>query len=395
LRVAIITNTLYEEIVPLAKHLSEFSEIDLYSIVSRSGAGRQIFFESDDLWRNEKPGVLPPEHTDRYVNECFRSYIDGDFENLVLYFSDLSFIKPMSLRTAVRSAAYLRQKKYDVIHFNGTSLLFYVLRWLMRNRPFVLTTHDPMPHSGEDSLDYALFRKLLNRQTRIQHVLHSRELRLQFLRDYPGIPPNNVNAIYYGRHEWLNYWRQPVQAEANEILFFGRISPYKGIEYLIQAAKEIRKDVPDLKVTIVGPGNFYFDTRPLAGDTTFEIINRYVSNQELARMIQKSALVVCPYTDATQSGVVMTAFAFNKPVVSTAVGGIPEAVIDGVTGKLVPPRDGQALARAITGLLNDRRKLAELSLNIEREYSTGSFSWSHIANQTLEVYNRAISGFTH
>lgn len=389
MKVAIITNTLYEEIIPLAKHLANHINVDLYSIISGTGCGKQIFFESDNLWQKEKPGIIKDIGNKDYINKEFKTYIDGKFQNYALYFKNLAFIKPRNLLLSYKIALFLKKKNYDLIHFNDINLLFYLLKVFMTKTTFVLTTHDPIPHSGEDDLNKKIIRKLMNRLTTIQHILHSTTLKIEFIKNCPRIFPEKINVIYYGIHEWLNYWRHRVIPDKNKILFFGRISPYKGIEYIIKAAKIVRKTIPYLKFTIAGNGKYYFNIRPIKNDDTFEVINRYIPNKELVSLIQKSSIVICPYIDATQSGVIMTAYTFNKPVIATSVGGIHEVVEDNITGKLVPPKDSLSLAHAIIELMNNGNRLAEMSKNIERIYSSGKFSWNHIAKQTFEVYKKA------
>ena len=388
-----ITNTLYDTTIPLCKHLSDYLNIDLFSLISGSGSGKQIFFEYDDLWEKENTGIIKNIDNKNYINEIIKFYINGKFQNYALYFKNLAFVKPRNLFLSYKIASFLKRKNYDLIHFVGTSLLFYLLRLFIKKIPFVLTTHDPVPHSGEEYITNKFIKKLLNRQTAIQHIVHSDTSKIDFKKNFPKILPAKINVIYYGRHEWLNHWKQPIDTDKSNIIFLGRISPYKGIEYLIEAAKTARKIIPYLKVTIAGNGKYYFDIELIKNDNTFEIINRYIPNNELVSLIKKASLVVCPYTDATQSGVIMTAYTFNKPVVASKVGGILDVVEDNITGKLVPPRNPQALANAIIELLGNNNKLAKMSKNIERIYSSGKFSWEYIAKQTIEVYKKTISEF--
>ncbi len=135
------------------------------------------------------------------------------------------------------------------------------------------------------------------------------------------------------------------------LLFFGYIRGYKGLSYLIEAMPLIREKVP-AKLLVVG--EFYDDTAPytelverlkLADAVRFE--NRYVANEEVEAFFVASDLVILPYVSATQSGIVQIAIAANRPVVVTDVGGLSEAVSEGKTGFVVPPRDPAALARAV------------------------------------------------
>ena len=100
-------------------------------------------------------------------------------------------------------------------------------------------------------------------------------------------------------------------------------------------------------------------------------------------------VIVCPYTDASQSGVVLTAYAFGKPVVATRVGGLPEYVEDGVTGLLVPPRNPQALAEALVRLLRDPDTQRTLSQGIRHNEA---LSWESIIKRTISVYEQVLSG---
>jgi glycosyltransferase involved in cell wall biosynthesis len=119
------------------------------------------------------------------------------------------------------------------------------------------------------------------------------------------------------------------------------------------------------------------------------LINRYVSNEELVCLIKNTRIVICPYIDATQSGVVMTAFAFNKPVIGTNVGGMKEVVVDGFTGKLVPPKDPNQLSIAIVDLLKNNSLRKYLESNIKQLGVKSKFSWSNIAEQTIQVYKKS------
>lgn len=97
-----------------------------------------------------------------------------------------------------------------------------------------------------------------------------------------------------------------------------------------------------------------------------------------------------PYKTATQSGVLMSAYAFNKPVIVSRVGDFPNTVIDAKTGIIVPPDDVEALTDAIdTMIFSDR---AEMSKNIEYMFSDESsdYSWKKIARKMSSTYNEIL-----
>jgi glycosyltransferase involved in cell wall biosynthesis len=136
------------------------------------------------------------------------------------------------------------------------------------------------------------------------------------------------------------------------MLFFGYVRPYKGLRYLIEAMPAIRKRVGAELVVV---GEFYEDSAPyielvekfgLTGAVRF--VDRYVGNEEVETFFVASDLVVLPYLSATQSGIVQVAIAFDRPVVVTAVGGLPEVVSPGRTGFIVPSRNPTAIAEAVS-----------------------------------------------
>lgn len=137
---------------------------------------------------------------------------------------------------------------------------------------------------------------------------------------------------------------------ARVVLYFGLIRRYKGVDLLLEAIKELG-DVPDLKVLIVG--EVYSDRERLAEllrglpPGRADLIDRYVPNEEVAQYFRAADLVVLPYRSATQSGVVPIAYACDRPVVVTNVGGLPDSLLEGRSGYLVGPEDPAAIAGAI------------------------------------------------
>ena len=123
----------------------------------------------------------------------------------------------------------------------------------------------------------------------------------------------------------------------------------------------------------------------------YEIIDRYIPNEEVAELFQKAAIVVLPYIEASQSGILNIAYAFATPVVVTKVGALPEVVDDGETGLIVPPSDPEALAKAVVTILSDDKLRNEMGKNALKKAET-DLSWDRIARTTVETYREALWG---
>ena len=116
-----------------------------------------------------------------------------------------------------------------------------------------------------------------------------------------------------------------------------------------------------------------------------EWIHRYVGVRELAGLLKKALFVVCPYKDATQSGVVQTAFAMGVPVVASNVGSLPSVITNNVNGILVPPCNAKVLADAIIALAGDMELLKSFEVNIQSKWKK-DMGWNEVANDYIQVY---------
>jgi glycosyltransferase involved in cell wall biosynthesis len=179
---------------------------------------------------------------------------------------------------------------------------------------------------------------------------------------------------------------------ANRVLFFGRIWKYKGLDHLIRAQPRITAAVPDAKIVIAGEGDDFEPYRRLMDrPDRFIVHNRYISGPERDELFRQASVVVLPYIEATQSGVVPLAYAFGKPVVASNTGALSEAVDDGITGRLVPPANHSALATAVIELLRNPALRRAMGAAGQRKLQTER-SPHVVAQQAKSVYLQAIQG---
>ena len=283
---------------------------------------------------------------------------------------------------------FLKKERFDIIHCD--TLLSEDMKFMFgMTKKWIQTIHDPFPHTGEVSK-----RKIKAYHNTITNanllVLLNNNQKQKFC-EYNNLPLNKVIINRLGVYDNIRMFVHEKQTqEKNNILFFGRISPYKGVEYLCEAMKKVRKHIPDATLTIAGGGKIYFDIGPYKQLGCIEVKNQYIGMEELASLLNKSSLTVCPYTDATQSGVIMTSYSLGKPVVATNVGGLPEMIENDRTGKIVPPKDNEALADAIIDLLSNKNKLEQMSNYILEQYYKGKKSWAHIADCYIESYHNIL-----
>lgn len=135
------------------------------------------------------------------------------------------------------------------------------------------------------------------------------------------------------------------------LLFFGFVRHYKGLRYLLSALPAVYKEFP---VRLLVAGEFWEEERPYhelveqlnLGDAV-RFYNQYIPNEDLTTFFSAADVVVLPYLEATQSAVAQLALGFERPIIATSVGGMPETIHDGETGLIVSPGDAQHLSAAI------------------------------------------------
>ncbi len=184
-----------------------------------------------------------------------------------------------------------------------------------------------------------------------------------------------------------------LQVDAKMMLFFGFIREYKGLKHLIKALAVLKSRGSRLmseEFILFIVGDFgsdeskeeYVSLIEAEGVSSYiRIIDGYVPDIEVEKYFSACDLVVLPYESATQSGIVQIAFGFEKPVIATRVGGLPDAVEDGATGLLVEPKNPEALAEAIEEIFD--KGMEGFSENIRA--SKYKFSWERMVDTIGEL----------
>ena len=281
---------------------------------------------------------------------------------------------------------FLIRKGFNLIHvvwpLNIYEFVLYILK-----RKMILTVHDPFPHTGNDTFIVRLRRKVAFALVPRFIVLNKAQVQ-QFI-DFYRLPKSKVIVSKLSNYTYLRTVKpqlSQVPQKQRYILFAGKISKYKGLDYLLPAMEKVHKQYADVKLIVAGGGRYHFDISKYLAKEYIDIRNHFIPDAELVALLSNAMFVVCPYTDATQSGVVMSAFAFNKPVLVTDVGGLPEMTGDGRYGRIARRKDVDALATAITELIANPAELQRYSQNIASDYDTGILSWKAIAKDLNDKY---------
>ncbi len=285
----------------------------------------------------------------------------------------------------------------DVVHCHEcpeyfTAGLMELLR--LTSLPRVLTVHDAIPHSeggsGTNSAEERLRERMRSGATHI--TVHGKSC----VADFRRASPYYKGEIASSMHGVLMVPPEDgtsIEPTKGRVLFFGRMWAYKGLDVFLDAIDMLGKRGVHHQAIVAGRGPEMVRLGDrMARMPSINAIDDYISPTDTSMLFQSAEVVALPYKDASQSGVLASAFGNCRPVVASATGGIPDVVKDGVNGLLVPPGDATALADALERVLTSKTLEASLTEGA-RQTARGSLSWDHIAEQLFTSYRR-LAGVT-
>lgn len=291
-------------------------------------------------------------------------------------------------------------------YFDRTLLAFY---FKLLGKKVVLTAHN-VNKAKRDQCD-----SLLNRLTlKIQYSLtdrifvHTEKMKRELGQEF-GIPPDRVPVIPFGLNTLVPdtelttiqaKLRLGIRADERTILFYGRIVPYKGLEYLVEAFDRLAQSDASARLIIAGEpmkgAESYIERIRLAiteNRGSSRIMHRFefISDPETELYFKAADVLVLPYKDIFESAVLYVAYRFGLPVIASDVGSFSEELTQGGAGLVFEPRSSTALADALEAFFkcelykdaaNHRRRI--------QEYSSSRHSWQTVGQITERVYSSLI-----
>lgn len=286
-----------------------------------------------------------------------------------------------ALPPAIRASRAIRRWHPDVVHAQycipNDPRLGVVLP--LRRGAFALTVHDVTTHPGDPR---PARHKYLHGRWLIRHAgvifVHAESLHERLVREFETGAP--IVVVPHGT-ESAELGPLPEQPS---LLFFGRLSEYKGLNVLLDALPAVWLSRPDVTLTVAGAGDLA--THPVLDDPRVTVVHRHVDDEEVPELFRAASLIVLPYIEASQSGVGSLAKGYGRPLVASAIGGLPELLSDG-SGALVEPGSPRELAKQIVALVEDRKLLERHAAAGLRSAEAGS-GWTGVAAATIAAYER-------
>ncbi len=255
-----------------------------------------------------------------------------------------------------------------------------VLYFFLKKHKIFSTIHDLKTHVGESKILYPLYYLSIKLSSKII-ILNTRDIpnaqKLGFKKSDIAVIPHASFGYYKKNHTTT------LRILNNSFLFIGRIEKYKGIGLLLDAFAIVKIKFPNLKIVIAGQGDLTSYKKQIeAHESNLEIVNHWLTEDNIGELLLKCDFVVLPYIDASQSGIIPLAYGCEKTVVATDVGALAEQVPANV-GILVEP-NSESIATAIIKLYSSEDLIFELGKNA-LNYAQTELSWQKSA-QLLEEF---------
>lgn len=323
----------------------------------------------------------------QYPSILFPGKTQYDYSKKQINEQNTPLIDSINPSTWIKTAIFLFKENVDIVIIQWWHPFFAFsfgtianLLSLISNIKICFLCHNVIPHENtfidRILIKYAFFKTNY-------FIVHSEEDKKNLLSFKPkAIVKRNVHPTYSEFSNFSIYKKKNAREllglnhVKNVVLFFGLIRQYKGLKHLIYAMEEVVKHI-DCILLIVGefyePKDDYLSIIDQLGlNKHIIIIDKYVKNEDVPLYFGASDVVVLPYISATQSGIVQIAYGLNKPVITTNVGGLPEAVQDGKTGFLVKPESPKSLSQAIVRFYQENyEEIMSKAINKH----TNNFNW--------------------
>lgn len=337
-------------------------------------------------YKMQYPKILFKKEQKDYSNDTFR--IDGT--NYWIHTAN-----PFNLVSAARK---IRAEKPNLIIIQWWHPYFapcyWILSKLLRKTQILFVCHNVFPHE-RFPMDRFLTKLVLKQGDCF--ITHSKKDADDLLSIEPDaryiqtvLPTYNVFKFEDMSHEDA---RKKLNLSKTErtLLFFGFVREYKGLKHLLRAMPLLKETDLNIKLLIVGDfGDDKQDYLDLINELNIadmlEIHAGYIPDREIEKYFAASDLVVLPYESATQSAIVQIAYGFEKPVIVTRVGGLPDVVADGKTGYITEPGNPADLAKAIQRYFQEEKE-SEFREGIKQE--AYKYSWERMAEHIELLYGDA------
>jgi D-inositol-3-phosphate glycosyltransferase len=318
------------------------------------------------------------------------------------------------LKYYARLIRYTATAKAPIFHilwnnkFDFPDRVLLMLYYRFLGKKILFTAHN-VNAGKRDSNDSFLNRLTLRIQYRLAHQIfvHTAKMKDELMEEFQ-VPAGRITIIPFGINNAVPVTslsqsearqRLGIAADKKTILFFGHITPYKGLEYLVSAFERLSGERDDLCLIVAGgPKNcetYWNEIQQMAGagvrDGRILLRPQFIPDADTEIYFKAADVLVLPYTHVYQSGVLFLGYSFGLPALAADVGSLRDDIVEGETGFLFKSKDSSDLAITIERYFSSDlfRELPARRPRI-RAFANERHSWEEVGKLSIEAYSRLL-----
>lgn len=275
----------------------------------------------------------------------------------------------------------IRKENFDVVFFESLHIWNIPIMMFSKKRTKKIhVIHEVIPHEGDSQEKMVhLMNKVICKFADI--IVLCNRTYIQTMIDRYGISSKKVRFLEL----WRRYPGYTSPSFSKKVLFFGRMNPYKGIDNLL----EIVKMCPKIQFDVVGKVDPQISgiVDALKKEKNVNIQTGYVTDEEMKKYFINDDWIIVPYNTASQSGVIIDAYKYSRPVIAYDVGAISEQVENGKSGYLIKEKDNETFSAQLNKCINmDKEEYYALTKS-SYNFGLGKYSTKFVKDRFMDLIN--------
>jgi beta-1,4-mannosyltransferase len=304
-------------------------------------------------------------------------------------------------RYYMRLVFYLLFGKTRLIHvqwlrfnfFEGVVFAFFVR---LTGKKLVYTAHDVLPHMKNNLYNRIVFYLVYSACSHI--VVHTGFIKKRLMNEFK-VRSSKISVLKHGVYtvsddhitREIARKRFDIDTKARVFLFFGIITKYKGLDLLFAAFDQLLKNHPESRLIVAGEiaadytVEFKETDKNYTGDEIIKLYKR-IDNEDVPWLFKAADVVVLPYLEASQSGVLFMSYAFGRPVIAPNMGGFPYDIAVDNTGLLFEPGNKDSLYNSLNEFNLKYHEFFSKAEDRIKKFSSENYSWDKTGDDLIKLY---------
>jgi glycosyltransferase involved in cell wall biosynthesis len=342
----------------------------LVEYLGKKGSGPEITYNYVKHLAKYKDIHMLLSRQNPYLDELYKL----ENVNLILINTELSTLKKklkfflnwISIKDKVLTN---NLNKYESIFIPMISLRTqFIVKFFHKNTKIVFCVHDPKPHKGDKFKHFLIRQKYISKKSNIL-IFHSRHYEEFYKKLYLDKEIRYI-PLFSSKNNYKEL--KIIKSDKIYFVFFGRITKYKGIKYLLEAFVKLALYSNKVNLIVAGEGIVELPNKLNDFSDRIQVINKWVDENTISEIYSsEKCITVLPYIEGTQSGVIVKSFEYCVPVIITNIKGLKEQIQENHNGFIVEKKSISSLYNQMKFIVDHNYLITKMRDNINNDLNQG------------------------